>query len=207
MKLKDISEKVAVNNLCFDMRREKSQSLIILVIVTQSIIIPEIILVLNDWIYEWDTDIFLRFVHKSLKGDMPFSQIITLIKGSHFSIIVWKNFNKVTHDVREECNTTKHDKTSDDHFDITDGMIVSITNSWKSCENKIEDKNYTGVIRVILIIIFCDECLHLLWLWFLLRRSLITNLYFHILIIFSHCVQENTFIYSMTFFRFILHFQ
>ena len=55
-------------------------------------------------------------------------QFATLVDNSHFLFIVGDNFDEVTHDVRKESHTTKHDHNGEDSFVVGNGEIVSISN-------------------------------------------------------------------------------
>ena len=56
-------------------------------------------------------------------------QVTDLVYKPHLLFIVRYDFNKAAHDVRKECNSTKHQENCNEPFHVTDGIVVTVADS------------------------------------------------------------------------------
>lgn len=55
-------------------------------------------------------------------------QVSTFVLDAHLLLVVTYDFNEVTHNVREEGNSAKHDKYSNDSLQVIDRKVVAKSN-------------------------------------------------------------------------------
>ena len=60
-----------------------------------------------------------------------------MVNYTHFTGVVVEDFEEVTHDVREEGNTTQHHNEGTQSFDITDWIKVSIADGGENGQGEV----------------------------------------------------------------------
>ena len=68
-------------------------------------------------------------------------KICRLVYNTHLLLIVTNDLNKVTHDITEVGDTTKHNDYSNDSFHIAHGKVITITYSTECCKRIIAAYN------------------------------------------------------------------
>jgi hypothetical protein len=79
-------------------------------------------------------------------------EFITFVDGAHFLLLVLHNLKNVSHNVRKESYTQHHYNNRCDHFNATNGVIVTITNGRKRRKSEITSINQ--LLRFIMQTIF-----------------------------------------------------
>ena len=111
-------------------------------------------------------------------------KITTLINHTHFLLIIGYNLNKIAHDVWEKGNTSKHNTDSDNSLNITDLVVISISNSRKSGEGKVAaDCKFWHIVFNLIKTKFFDESIGLgmTTLWIIVHVKFIKFIVFFIL--------------------------
>ena len=80
------------------------------------------------------------------------AEFITFVDGAHFLLLILHNLENVSHNVRKESYTQHHDDNRCDHFNATNGVIVTITNGRK--RRKCEITSVNQLLRFIMQTIF-----------------------------------------------------
>jgi hypothetical protein len=78
-----------------------------------------------------------RIVGKSSKINHPVVEISALVRVSHLLVEVTDDFNEVTHDVREESYSSKHDEDGNASFGIVHGIVISVANCTEGGQGKV----------------------------------------------------------------------
>ena len=76
-------------------------------------------------------------------------QVTTSVNNTHILLIITDDLNKVTHDVGEEGNTTKHDDHCNYSFSAAHWEIVTITHCTKGSEGIIATNNELVSITLV----------------------------------------------------------
>jgi len=84
-------------------------------------------------------------------------QVSTFVNNTHFLFVVANNFNEVTHNIREESNSTKHDNNSNDSLIVTDWIIISVTHSTKCCKSIVTTDDELMCLVFLVKFVFLDE--------------------------------------------------
>lgn len=61
-------------------------------------------------------------------------QIGGLVDDAHLLLIITDNFDEITHDITEECNTTKHDNNRNNSLHIADREVIAVAHSAQRCQ-------------------------------------------------------------------------
>ena len=86
-------------------------------------------------------------VRESCQLDHPVSQITTLVLYTHLFLIVADDLDEVTHDVGEECYSTKHQNNCKNSFFVTDRKVISVSNSAETCQDIVARDQQLDIFR------------------------------------------------------------
>jgi hypothetical protein len=81
-------------------------------------------------------------------------QITTLVNNAHLLFIVADDLNEVTHDIRKESYTSKHNHNRNDSLVITDWIVVTITHCTECSKSVVAtDNELMGLIFLVQMIL------------------------------------------------------
>ena len=84
-------------------------------------------------------------------------EFITFVDGAHFLLLVFNDLKNVTHYIREESNSTKHNNNCNDSLIVTDWIIISITHSTKCCKSIVTTDDQLMCLIFLVKFVFLDE--------------------------------------------------
>ena len=77
-------------------------------------------------------------------------QISHLVYNAHLLFIVCYNLDKAAHDVREKCNSAKHQENCNESFHVANGIVVTIAHSGECGECIVAADDKLAPIRNML---------------------------------------------------------
>jgi len=98
----------------------------------------------------------------------PAIEISSSVDEAHLAFPLADVLNEVTHDVRKEGYSTKHDHNGYNHLKVTDGKDVSVTYGSKGCDCKVAWFYHLMLLTFLVLqkhVIPCSFWIELSWLW------------------------------------------
>lgn len=132
------------------------QSIWVLVDGSKSIIGPEVIKMLWDLVIKTSWKWFL--IGESGQERQPVSQTLCFVLKAHLLLLIVNDFNNTWHNVGKEYNTAKHVTNSHENFNVTNRIIVTISNRRKSGHGVIPTHNNFPVYSHFINLKFIVEC-------------------------------------------------
>ena len=71
---------------------------------------------------------------------------------THFAFVVLEDLEQISHNVREECDTSEHHCQGSYHLNIADREVVSIANGWQNREGKVHTGHKLYVQQRIMVV-------------------------------------------------------
>ena len=92
-------------------------------------------------------------------------KVTWFINDSHLLFIVWNNFYKITHDIGEESNTTKHDDNCHDTLKVWNGEVITVANGTKRRQGVIATHYKLHDLIFVIKFIILDEVVSFIESW------------------------------------------
>ena len=126
MVVDNVIEQVVLHDETLNLSWALVKIFIILLNSSKSIVFPFVCVVLINLVSQvtWQ-----GFLTKSIQQVYPTVKLSTLVDVSHCTIIIFEHLNELSHDLREEDDTTKHEYDTNNLFSCRNGKHITVSNS------------------------------------------------------------------------------